>query len=204
MLANRPLSVLYAIFAAAAAVVWMAGTRLSDATDTLATRFGLGQALGGMVLLAIATNLLEIAIVASASARNQMAVAVGNVLGGIAIQTVVLAVLDCFGLGRKHSLTRAADSPQRVMEGALVVIVLALVIVGHHLPVNLIALRVTPAGALIALFWVLGLLAISRMRDPAAASTAAIAATPPSGSVSVVILYALGVLGLFFVARHGV
>ncbi|HET7360265.1 MAG TPA: hypothetical protein VFJ04_08955 [Rhodanobacteraceae bacterium] len=163
------LPVLCAIFVAAAAVVWMAGTHLSDATDVLARRFGLGQALGGMVLLALVTNLPEIAIVASASLRGEMGVAVGNVLGGIAMQTVVLAVLDCFGLGRSNSLTRAADSPQLVMEGALVILLLALVIVGHHLPATLMLWRVTPAGLLIAVFWVLGLHVISRMRDGAAA-----------------------------------
>jgi cation:H+ antiporter len=166
------LPALCAIFVAAAAVVWVAGTHLSDATDVLARRFGLGQALGGMILLALVTNLPEIAIVASASLRGQMGVAVGNVLGGIAMQTVVLAVLDCFGLGRGNSLTRAANSPQLVMEGALVILLLALVIVGHHLPPSLMLWRVTPAGLLIAVFWVLGLHVISRMRDSGDAGAA--------------------------------
>lgn len=159
------LPVLCAIFVGAAAVVWVAGTHLSDATDVLARRFGLGEALGGMILLAMVTNLPEIAIVASASLRGQMGVAVGNVLGGIAMQTVVLAVLDWFGLGRRESLTRAADSPQLVMEGALVILLLALVIIGHHLPASLMLWRMTPAGVLIVVFWVLGLHVISRMRD---------------------------------------
>jgi cation:H+ antiporter len=172
MPAQLSLPVLCAIFVAAAAVVWMAGTHLSDATDVLSRRLGLGQALGGMILLALVTNLPEIAIVASASLRGQMGVAVGNVLGGIAMQTVVLAVLDCFGLGRSNSLTRAADSPQLVMEGALVVLLLALVIVGHHLPAGLMLWRVTPAGLLIVVFWVLGLHVISRMRDSGDGSAA--------------------------------
>jgi cation:H+ antiporter len=164
MFGNASLPVLCAVFLAAAAVVWFAGKWLSDSTDALAIRFGLGQALGGMVLLAIATNLPEIAIVASASVRGDLGVAVGNVLGGIAMQTLVLAVLDCFGLGRSKPLTRAADSPQLVMEGALVVLLLALVIMGHHLPSSLILWRVTPSGVLILLFWLLGLHVISHMR----------------------------------------
>lgn len=167
------LPVLCAIFVGAAAVVWIAGTHLSDATDVLARRFGLGEALGGMILLAMVTNLPEIAIVASASLRGQMGVAVGNVLGGIAMQTVVLAVLDWFGLGRRESLTRAADSPQLVMEGALVILLLALVIIGHHLPASLMLWRMTPAGVLIVVFWVLGLHVISRMRDSGTGSAKA-------------------------------
>ncbi|MDN5923774.1 MAG: hypothetical protein L0H70_02100 [Xanthomonadales bacterium] len=163
MFATLPVYALCAIFLAAAGLVWIAGTHLSDATDILSRHFGLGEALGGMIVLAIVTNLPEIAIVVSASLRGELGVAVGNVLGGIAIQTVVLAVLDCFGLGRTQPLTRAADSPQLVMEGALVVLLLAVAMVGHHLPSSLIVWRLTPASVLIVLFWVLGLLVVSRM-----------------------------------------
>src|SRR4029079_8579869 len=73
------------------------GHQLSDQTDVLSERPHLGPALGGLILLAIATNLPEIAIVVSASVAGQTEVAVGNILGGIAIQTVVLCVLDAFG-----------------------------------------------------------------------------------------------------------
>jgi cation:H+ antiporter len=62
------LPALLAIFAASAGVVRMAGIRLSITTDILSTRFHLGQALGGVILLAIATNLPEIAITASGAA----------------------------------------------------------------------------------------------------------------------------------------
>lgn len=39
-----------AVFAAAAGVTWIAGIWLSRTTDVLDRRFGLGEALGGMVL----------------------------------------------------------------------------------------------------------------------------------------------------------
>ena len=47
-----------------------------------------------LILLAVATNLPEIAITASAALSHNLGIAIGNILGGIAIQTVVLVVLD--------------------------------------------------------------------------------------------------------------
>src|SRR6266508_3787815 len=107
---DLPLVVTLLIFAAAAAVVWLAGIRLSTTTDVLATRLGLGEALGGLILLAIATNLPEIAITVSAALANNLGIAIGNILGGIAIQTVVLAVMDAVGLGRDDGLTYRSAS----------------------------------------------------------------------------------------------
>ena len=92
---------LVVIFLVAAVVVWFAGIQLSRSTDVLDTRLRLGEALGGAVLLAVATNLPEIAITASAALSHNLGIAIGNILGGIAIQTVVLVVLDV-AMGRKR------------------------------------------------------------------------------------------------------
>jgi cation:H+ antiporter len=100
-----PLLVLLLIFLGGAVAVWIAGTYLSNTTDVLSARFGLGQALGGLILLSIATNLPEIAITASAALSHNVGIAVGNILGGIAIQTVVLVFLDIFGLWRQDALS---------------------------------------------------------------------------------------------------
>jgi cation:H+ antiporter len=160
-MSGLPLLVLLAIFLAAAAAIWVAGIQLSDQTDVLATRLHLGSALGGLILLALATNLPEIAIVVSASLSHSVDVAVGNILGGIAIQTVVLVVLDAFGV-RGRPLTYRAASLVLVLEGALVVAVLAVVVAGTQLPADLIVWRVTPEALLIAALWVVGLLLIQR------------------------------------------
>jgi cation:H+ antiporter len=153
---------LAAIFAAAAAIVWAAGIRLSSTTDILSERYGLGEALGGVILLAIATNLPEIAITASAAWTGDVDIAVGNILGGIAIQTVVLALLDGFGMKQKAPLTYRAASLVLILEAALVIAVLTVAIMGTQLPPTLIVARVAPGGLLIALFWVAGLWLIAR------------------------------------------
>lgn len=156
------LPVLLLIFAAAAAAIWVAGIQLSNQTDVLSVRLHLGSALGGLVLLAIATNLPEIAIVASAALSGNIGVAVGNILGGIAIQTVVLVALDAFGVRGRHPLTYRAASLVLVLEAALVIAVLAVVIAGSQLPADLIALRLTPGPVLIAILWIAGLLLLKR------------------------------------------
>ncbi len=156
------LPVLVAIFAAAAGAVWFAGIQLSNTTDVLSTRLGLGEALGGLILLAIATNLPEIAITASAALAHDLGIAIGNILGGIAIQTVVLVALDAFGVRGKRPLTYMGASLQLVLEAVLVVAVLVVAIMGTRLPSSLIVGRVAPGGLLIVGLWVVGLWLLGR------------------------------------------
>ncbi|MDL4817257.1 sodium:calcium antiporter [Actinomadura opuntiae] len=154
--------VLLVLFIASAAVIWYSGIKLSDTTDVLAERLHLGSALGGLILLAIATNLPEIAITASAAIAGQLGVAVGNILGGIAIQTVVLVVLDAAGVRPRAPLTRLAASLVLVLEGILVIVVLAVVVMGTQLPGDLSFARFAPASLVIAVLWIVGLVLLDR------------------------------------------
>jgi cation:H+ antiporter len=170
-----PLLVLAFVFAAAAGAVWAAGIRLSDTTDVLLERFRLGQALGGLILLAVVTNLPEIAITASASLSGKLGIAVGNILGGIAIQTAVLVLVDAFGVWGGRPLSYRAASLSLVLEGTLVIGVLAVTVMSSQLPSSLIFGRVTPGGLLIVACWGVGIVLLyeaqtrlpwSEERDP--------------------------------------
>jgi cation:H+ antiporter len=160
---SLPLLALIAIFAAAAGCVWFAGIQLSNTTDVLSTRLGLGEALGGLILLSFATNLPEIAITASAALAHSLGIAIGNILGGVAVQTVVLVVIDVFGLRRAASLTYRAASLTLVLEATLVVSVMVVVVMGTQFPSHT-TLRVEPASLLIAAVWLVGLILIGRAR----------------------------------------
>ena len=151
------------LFVGAAAGVWVAGTRLSDTTDVLSERLGLGEALGGLILLAIATNLPEIAITVTAAASNNLGLAIGNILGGIAIQTVVLAALDAFGV-RASPLTYRAASLVLVIEGAVVIAMLVVVVMGTRMSSSVIWLHVTPVGIVLLALWTAGLWLVGRAR----------------------------------------
>jgi cation:H+ antiporter len=163
-LADVPALGVAILFCAAAVVVWLAGLHLSETTDVLSARLGLGEALGGLLLLAIATNLPEIAIVASAAMGGDLGLAIGNILGGIAIQTVVLVVLDRWGLGPHVGLTYRAASLVLVLEGVLVIAVLVVAIMATRLPGSLIVWRLAPGDVLILGLWIFGVLLIARAR----------------------------------------
>ena len=157
-----PSWLLWVTFVGSAAVIWGSGVALSDTTDVLAERLHLGSALGGLILLAVATNLPEIAITVSAAISHHLDVAVGNVLGGVAIQTVVLVAIDAVGVEVRRPLTYQAASLVLVLEGALVLLVLLIVVAGAQLPASLLHARLTPDVVLIAGAWVAGLLLINR------------------------------------------
>lgn len=153
---NLALPILFAIFVAAGAVVWIAGNSVSVTTDVLSDRWGLGDALGGLIILAIVTNLPETAIVISGAVRGDMSLALGNILGGIAAQTVVLVLLDRFGRFGKRPLTFEAASLTLVLEGLLVVLVLGLVLIGTQMPRTVMWARINPIALAIAVVWCVG------------------------------------------------
>lgn len=158
------LPALLACFAGAAAVVWVAGIHLSNTTDVLSSRLHIGAALGGLILLAVATNLPEIAIVTSAALAHDLGIAVGNILGGIAVQTVVLVVLDRFGVRGERPLTYQAASLVLVLEATLVIAVLAVVVMANRLPPSTMVWRFAPGGVAITVLWVVGVAIIGRAK----------------------------------------
>lgn len=165
MFGSLPVLVLLLIFVVAAVVVWLAGVQLSRMTDLLDKRLHLGQALGGTILLAISTNLPELAITVSAARSGSIGVAIGNILGGIALQTVVLALLDIVAVRGGRPLTSRGTSLVPVLEGVLVIGVLTTVVIGHQLPPDLVIARLTPDTLLIAIFWLVGVWLISQGRS---------------------------------------
>jgi cation:H+ antiporter len=166
MLESLSLVALVPIFLVAAGVVWAAGIRLSDATDVLSARLHLGEALGGMLFLAIATNLPEIAIAVSGGISGETQIVTGNILGGIAIQTVVLVLLDVVA-GEKSGrpLTYKAASLVLAVEGLLVIALLAAVVMTSQIPSSISFLRVHPGSLLIVALWIVGLMMVSKARS---------------------------------------
>jgi cation:H+ antiporter len=152
-----------AVFVAGAAATWAAGILLSRATEALDVRLGLGAEIGGTVLLAIAGSLPELAITASAAAEGNLGLAAGNLIGGIAVQTLVLAVCDV-AAGRERPLTFLVGALTPVLEGLLVVLVVSGVLMGALLPASTAIGPVSPASIAIVVVWLGGVYLIDRLR----------------------------------------
>ena len=156
--------VLILIFAGSAGAIWVAGIRLSTSTGALDTRLGLGSALGGLLLLALATDLPELAITITAALNDNLGLAVGNLLGGIAIQTLVLAALD-IGAGPERPLSYMVGSLLLVLEGALVGVVTVMAIMTAQLPVKTQLIGMSPGTIAIVVVWLAGLKIVGRARQ---------------------------------------
>jgi cation:H+ antiporter len=155
------------VFLAGLGATWMAGVTLSKTTDTLDARLGLGEELGGIILLAVAGSLPELAITISAAAQGNLALAAGNLIGGIAVQTMVLVICDAVA-GRQRPLTFLIGALTPVLEAMLVVLVVSAVLMGALLkPSTSIGGVVSPASVAIVVVWVAGVYVINRVRkDP--------------------------------------
>jgi len=163
---NLSSTLLLSLFLIATIAIWISGIKLTKAIDAITTHFGLGEAFGGMVFLAIVTNLPEIAITAVAAYHRDYDIAISNILGGIAIQTVVLSLIDVFGVGRSAPLTQKGHSKILILEGVALIFILSIVIIAKQFPTALIYYRTTPFEWLILIIWLGTIFLISKMVDP--------------------------------------
>ncbi len=107
-------------------MVWLAGARLARYADQIGHLTGLSEGLLGLVLLGGITSLPELAVGVTASVSGSPTLAVNDVLGSASINLVILALADVV-YGR-HALTSTPPTPQMMLQGVLVVLILALVV----------------------------------------------------------------------------
>jgi cation:H+ antiporter len=150
-------------FLAAAVATWMAGLYLSRATDALDDRLNLGEALGGVILLAVAGSLPELAITVSAALQGSLEIAAGNLIGGIAMQTLVLVLCDRAVRGDRP-LTFLVGSLVPVIEALLVVLIVGIMLLGTMLPASEAIGPFSPASIGIVVAWIVGILVLNGLR----------------------------------------
>ncbi|MBB3143347.1 cation:H+ antiporter, partial [Halomonas organivorans] len=162
MLTDPPLGLAIALFLGASLVIGVAGTKLTHIVDDLADRTGLGEAIAGAVLLGMATSLSGLVLSVSAALADHPTLAMSNALGGIAVQTLFLTVADL--THRRANLEHAAASIGNLMQGGLLLCLLALVLVGRFAP-EWTLWQVHPITPLLVIAYLFGLRLTDRTQD---------------------------------------
>lgn len=115
------------VFVIAAAIVGVVGSRMARVTDLIADKTGWGEAVVGAVFLGGSTSLSGIVTSVTAASQGRAELSVSNALGGIAAQTVFLAIADT--AHRPANLEHAAASVANLTQGVLLITLLAVPLV---------------------------------------------------------------------------
>ncbi|MBD8066099.1 sodium:calcium antiporter [Devosia sp. PTR5] len=117
-----------AIFAVAAVVVWLAGSRITGYANAISTKTGIGQAAIGILLLGGITSLPEIGATVTGAATGASLLAINNLFGSIAAQVVILAIIDIV-IG-KRALTSEVPDPMVMLQGGLNILLISIATAG--------------------------------------------------------------------------
>lgn len=150
MLPELSLTTNLAIFSVAAALIATAGIALTRRADILADRTGLGEALTGAIFLGVTTSLSGTVTSVTAAAAGNVALSVGNAIGGIAAQTAFLAIADLFY--RRANLEHAAASATNLSQASVLVVLLAIPLIAASSP-EIALVGVHPASVLLVLVY---------------------------------------------------
>jgi cation:H+ antiporter len=162
LLGPWPLTVGIAVFVVAAVATVVGGIRMATLGDTLADRTGWGEAIFGAVFFAGTSSVAGIVITSVTAATDNPTLAYSNAIGGIAAQTVAVAVADLFY--RRGNLEHAAASLSNVLIGWLLVALLILVVLAAYLPPVTIA-AIHPMTVVLVAAYIGGLVLIRRTSD---------------------------------------
>jgi len=161
-LSAQPLILVAVVFAAAAALILVIGSRLSRVADVLADRTGLGEAVAGTVLLGASTSASGTVTSVVSAASGNVDLSVSNALGGIAAQTLFLAVADM--TYRRANLEHAAASTSNLTQATVLILLLAVVLFAVQLP-NVAIWSVHPVSLILVPIYVFGVRLASHDRD---------------------------------------
>lgn len=123
-----PLWLNIVLTAAAAAAVWVAGTRLAREADAISKRTGAGEAFVGLILLGAIVSLPELSTSITASWMGNPNFAVSTLVGGISAVMVALAIVDV--IVRGEPVSSDVRHPIVLFQGVLTVIFLVVAAAG--------------------------------------------------------------------------
>ncbi|WP_370163145.1 sodium:calcium antiporter [Limimaricola soesokkakensis] len=124
MIQNLPLPYLLAVFALAGAAVIYSSIRATRLADIIADRTSMGEAMAGGIILGGATSLAGVVVSVNAALDGDASFAFSNAVGGIAAQTLFLAIADL--IYRRANLEHAAAEPANLIQAVMLMVLLSL------------------------------------------------------------------------------
>lgn len=159
-----PLPISITLFCLAAFVIAVCGVMLTARAERLAYDTGLGQAIMGAVFLGAMTSLSGLIASLTAAYDGHAVLSVSNAVGGIAIQTVFLALADMFH--HRSNLEHAAAAEANLVQGALLTVLLAISLLAVFTP-DVTLFAVHPLSVLLFAAYLFGLrLVAGAHREP--------------------------------------
>jgi cation:H+ antiporter len=162
MLAGLSTSWLIVVSLGAASVVVLSSIRATVLADVIADRTRMGEAVAGAVVLGAATSLAGIVVSVSAAWQGDASYAVSNAVGGIAAQTLFLALADLYYRG--PNLEHAAAEPANLFQTVLLIGFLSLPIAAMAGP-DMAFSGVHPASVVMVIAYIAGIGLTTTMRD---------------------------------------
>lgn len=193
------------LFLVSGLLIWHFSNKLSGVVDAIDERWNLGDAFGGTIMLSVVTNLPEMVIVVTGTLQGNTSIALGNILGGIAMQTLLLVLFDhATRKNEPQPLCTLASAPAALIQGVFLCIILALVIAGAQFNQSFVSHRISPVETGIVATWLITLWLLHRTGHnkavrssrPAAASVSP--GIPLSNRQAVVSLAFIGAIILIF------
>ncbi|MCC9624086.1 sodium:calcium antiporter [Thalassospira sp. MA62] len=162
-IAQLSLGVIAAIFVLCTVIIGFAGTRLASVAVKLAERTGMGQIIAGALFVGMSTSLPGSVLSVTTAWQGHTDLAIGNALGGIAAQTMFLAIADIFY--RKGNLEHAAASATGLAQTTLLLAMLSVPILAYAGPEWMMIFHIHPASILLFIIYGFGLSLLSEIRQ---------------------------------------
>ncbi len=153
MISGLPLPLLLTVFGTAGLVVVLASIKATKLADVIADRTRMGEAMAGAVILGGATSLAGVVVSIDAAISGDASYAFSNAVGGIAAQTLFLALADV--LHKRANLEHAAAEPANLFQAVLLIVLLSIPIAAVSGP-DIAYFGVHPASVVLFLAYIAG------------------------------------------------
>lgn len=153
-------------FAMLAAVIVVAGTFLAKFSDHIAELTGIGGSLAGLVLLAGATSLPELAVDCVFGLRNQADLAVGAVVGSSLFNLLILGMLDLFHRAPQRMLSPSSAKHALPAICSIILTSIVMVFLVIPFPISLANVGLGTVLVFVAYILCLRLLYLQQLEEP--------------------------------------